>query len=332
MASKQPRDYPVIQKDLTGQTIIVTGCNVGLGLEAAKHFARMRPHKLIGTCRSEDKCAQAEQEIKKETGFDDVVCWPLELTSFASVKAFVDRFERETDGRLDVLLLNAGIVTFDYILTADGHESTVQVNHLSGALLSYLLLPALLRTGEKLGKPSRLAIVTSYVHDEVDFGSANFSTDMGIIEKLDSKEFSTKENMVARRYRESKLLNVIFARKLQSHLASGSPLIVNSVDPGFCVSRLRRTIDNGQFEELLQTARTTEEGSRQLILAAIGPRNGSEDPMRGAYVKDNEIREPHSWSSSDEGREVEERVWTETLRIASEVDKRVEAVVIELKL
>jgi retinol dehydrogenase 12 len=38
---------PVHHVDLTGQTVVVTGSNVGLGLEAAKHFARMNPANLI---------------------------------------------------------------------------------------------------------------------------------------------------------------------------------------------------------------------------------------------------------------------------------------------
>ena len=41
--------------DLKGQTVLVVGANVGLGLESAKHFARMSPKKLIITCRSTKK-------------------------------------------------------------------------------------------------------------------------------------------------------------------------------------------------------------------------------------------------------------------------------------
>ena len=44
---------PVLAADLSGKSVIVTGANTGLGLEAAKHFARMRPERLILACRSE---------------------------------------------------------------------------------------------------------------------------------------------------------------------------------------------------------------------------------------------------------------------------------------
>ncbi|KAF9560359.1 hypothetical protein CPC08DRAFT_636699 [Agrocybe pediades] len=45
----------VVTTDLTGKTVIVTGSNIGLGLETARHFARMKPGKLIVACRSKEK-------------------------------------------------------------------------------------------------------------------------------------------------------------------------------------------------------------------------------------------------------------------------------------
>ena len=35
--------HPVVHVDLAGKTVVVVGANVGLGFEAANHFASMNP-------------------------------------------------------------------------------------------------------------------------------------------------------------------------------------------------------------------------------------------------------------------------------------------------
>jgi FlaA1/EpsC-like NDP-sugar epimerase len=54
---------PVVTADLTGKTVVVTGANIGLGFEAAKHLARMNPKKLIIAVRSKEK---GEETVKGE--------------------------------------------------------------------------------------------------------------------------------------------------------------------------------------------------------------------------------------------------------------------------
>ncbi|TCD63916.1 hypothetical protein EIP91_004763 [Steccherinum ochraceum] len=315
------RNFPVLHADLTGRTVLVVGSNTGIGFEAAKHLARMNPKRLIGTCRSEEKCKKAEEEIREETGSTAVVCWPLELTSFASIKAFVDRLEQEGD-ELDIALLNAAVQHPDYGVTEDGFERCVQTNHLGGALLSYLLLPILLKTAERTERLVRLTIVASSVHGLVSFGTDKFPKDQGIIARLSGTEHSTPENMGIERYCETKLLNVLFARALQSHLPASSPIVVSLADPGLCKSNLIRNIDRGQFDERMKNARTSEEGSRQLILAALSEKGGV-DAWRGAFLSNNELTPPSAWVLSDEGKEAQERIWSETMDISSKADARV---------
>jgi len=52
---------PVEHADLTGKTVVVIGANVGLGFEAAMHFASMNPKRLVLGCRSKEKGQAAVQ-------------------------------------------------------------------------------------------------------------------------------------------------------------------------------------------------------------------------------------------------------------------------------
>ena len=110
------------------------------------------------------------------------------------------------------------------------------------------------------------------------------------------------------------VLNVFFVRELTKRLPANSPVIVTAVNPGYCKSQLRRYLPlplrilNSIVEVLL--ARTTEEGSRQLLWAAIGGA-GREFELRGAYVSKATLQEVSDYVLSDEreGTALQTRLW-----------------------
>lgn len=109
----------------------VTGSNTGLGLEAARHFAKLKCSRLILAVRSTDKGENAKRSILYSHGVDGqkttVEVWQLDMASFASVKAFAQRCERELS-RLDIALLNAGLTPNGFKSTQDGYEQRL-VSH-----------------------------------------------------------------------------------------------------------------------------------------------------------------------------------------------------------
>ena len=149
--------YPT--KKYTGQTIIVTGSNVGLGLEASRHFVRLDAAKVILAVRSLEKGEVAKESIEASTGRTGVVeVWQLDLSHYESVKDFAKRAQGLA--RLDVLVENAGIVTFKFSMM-DDDESTIKTNVVSPILHSLLLLPKLRETGAKFNTLPRYVNISS---------------------------------------------------------------------------------------------------------------------------------------------------------------------------
>ena len=113
--------YP--EKKHTGETIIVTGANSGLGFEAARHFTRLDAEKVILAVRSTEKGEAAKKSIEESTQRHGVVeVWPMDLCSYESVKQFAKRVEGLK--RLDAIVENAGKATRKYEVAED-NESTI---------------------------------------------------------------------------------------------------------------------------------------------------------------------------------------------------------------
>ena len=115
------------------------------------------------------------------------------------------------------------------------------------------------------------------------------------------------------------VLNVLFARAVQDRLQSITPLTVNAVNPGLCYSNLRRDprgVLERVFGVIMETclAWTSEQGSRQLIYAAVGELD-DEDHMKGAYVNHAAVVQPSDFVISEEGKAMQDNLWVSTSRL-----------------
>jgi retinol dehydrogenase 12 len=91
---RQWSPFPYPTASFTGQIIIVTGSNVGLGLEAARHFARLGASKVILAVRSIAKGEKAARSIHQFIGKQNVCeVWQVDMGNFDSIKEFVKRVE-----------------------------------------------------------------------------------------------------------------------------------------------------------------------------------------------------------------------------------------------
>ncbi|KAG5807343.1 hypothetical protein H9Q74_003488 [Fusarium xylarioides] len=139
----QLEHIPIPTTSFQGQTIIVTGSNTGLGLEAARHFVRLDAEIVILAVRSLERGEAAKASIEASTKRKNVVqVWQLEMDKYDSIKSFAARCNSLE--RLDVVVENAGILRNTYE-ESEGTEITIKVNVIGTFLLALNLFPILRR-------------------------------------------------------------------------------------------------------------------------------------------------------------------------------------------
>jgi NAD(P)-dependent dehydrogenase (short-subunit alcohol dehydrogenase family) len=94
--------------DLTGTSILITGCSSGFGRLGAEHYARLGA-KVFATMRNLPRDEADQLRDLANTENLDLTVIEIDVTSDAQVEAGVAQALAATDGKLDVLVNNAGI-------------------------------------------------------------------------------------------------------------------------------------------------------------------------------------------------------------------------------
>ncbi|KAA8643721.1 hypothetical protein EYZ11_012555 [Aspergillus tanneri] len=290
------------------QVVIVTGANVGLGLEAARSITRLGASKVILAVRNVVAGEAARKSIEESTGRRGTCeVWPLDLASYASVIAFGRRVDELS--RLDVVLANAAVAT-DRFQIAEDHELSITVNVISTVLLGLLVLPKMRDTvkrfpGNGTTKPKpHLTVVVSETHAFATF--PEWRQDR-ILAALDDEDNTS----MWERYPTSKLMEVLAIRELVSRVRDDA-VIINMVNPGLCHSQLTRNASWSMAVMKFFLARTTEVGSRTLV---AGVAAGSES--HGEYMSNGEVasQELSAFVRRDDGQTAQKKIWKELSEI-----------------
>lgn len=183
-----------------------------MGKATAADLAK-RGGKVYFACRSEKRAMQALNDVKEQTGSNELHFLQLDLSSFQSIKEFSKKFHK-LEPKLHILVNNAGSIWAGE-RTTDGNEMNMGTNYLGHFLLTNLLLDLL-----KAGAPSRVVVVSSTIHKIGSINKNDFNCDANFPGKF--KAFAN-----------SKLANILFAREFSKRL-EGSGVTANSLCPG-CV-------------------------------------------------------------------------------------------------
>lgn len=153
---------PSPNHDFTGQNIVITGGNTGLGLEAARHLLRLNVASITLGVRTLSKGYAAKQDLEQSTGrAGRVSVLQVDMENYESVKSFAASVSAIP--RVDAVILNAGKIAQDFYI-AEKDESTITVNVVSTMLLGLLLLPKLCASAQPHKQYPRMVFVASDRH------------------------------------------------------------------------------------------------------------------------------------------------------------------------
>jgi NAD(P)-dependent dehydrogenase (short-subunit alcohol dehydrogenase family) len=293
------------QRDLSGQTALVTGANSGLGLSIATSLAQQGATIYLA-CRNLDKGARAIDHIVSRVGENTrgkLQCWELDTSDLASVRRFATRWENEARGKkVDMLVHNAGIASpppHAPKTTPSGMDMVYVTNFLGSFLLTHLL-------EHHLSDDARVVLTSSTGHYAAA-GSLFASPSPSPVRTSVSAAHSVKQtlrrtiNRVAKllgvkmessssaAYALSKAQQVLFAHILQSRFSSqtSSKRTAHAFTPGFTSTPIfgkfdvtwRTWLSSPAFAVLKATEKwvavDTDEGSKTgAWLAAGGVKEG----------------------------------------------------------
>lgn len=268
--------YAQMTPDPDQKIALVTGSTSGLGREVAYRLSAM-DYFVIVHGRNQERGMEVVKQIQ-DSGIGGARFYAADLGSFDQVRRFAESVLNDFD-RLDVLINNAGIGSSPArrLVSDDGHELRLQVNHLSHFLLTHLLLPLL-----RDSSPARIINVSSGAQQAIDFDDVMLE-----------QNFSG-----GRAYAQSKLAQILFTIDLAERLEDAN-ILVNALHPATFMdtamvrrsgTRPRSTVGEGA------------DGVMQLVTEDIGSgnyfvRQRSVSANRQAY--DDEAR-AQLWKLSEE--------------------------------
>ncbi|KAK6086580.1 WW domain-containing oxidoreductase [Seiridium cupressi] len=247
---------------LAGRTVFITGANQGIGLETARALHIAGATVFLGV-RDLNRGQQAIDEIlasprsNKEAPLHLI---EIRLDSLDSVRSAAKNLLAQCS-KLNILILNAGVMTTPESKTKDGFETQFGTNHLGHFLLFQLLKPALLAAVTPEFN-SRVVVLSSMGHR---FGEVRF-------EDLNFEAPGSYEPWAA--YGQSKTANIYMASEIEKRFGSEG-LHALSVHPGSIPTNLSQYLDPSVMKGFMEDKSTSRfmssipQGAATSVYAAL---------------------------------------------------------------
>ncbi len=232
---------------MDGRTVVITGAGSGIGLIAARELARVGA-RVVAAVRDPAKARAALADVAGA-----VEIRPLDVSDLGSIRAFVDA----TEGPVDVLVNNAGVLDIPAQRTADGLDRQTATNYFGPFVLTNLLADRI---------TDRVVSVTSQLHRRAKL-------DLGDL------DWRARTYNPTQAYCDSKMALTLFSLELERRLtAAGSPVRSVLAHPGIATTALAAHSSANRINSLRFLLNDPEHGALPILYAA------TQDVPGNAYV------------------------------------------------
>ena len=259
--------------DLNEKIAIVTGGYSGIGLETTRELVATGAKVIIPAKRTEVAVQNLEGIVSKENIVE------MDLGNLNSVKKFTEDF-KESFGKLDLLINNAGIMACPETRIGNGWESQFAVNHIGHFLLTKELMDTMAENDSArfVSLSSSAHSLTGILWDDIHFQNNPYD-----------KWIAYGQSKTA-----SSLIAIEFHRRMFDKGVSGF-----SVHPGGILTPLQRHLqkeemvalgwmdENGSPSEMAKNFfKTTSQGASTTLWCATSP---SLNGIGGVFCEDCDI-------------------------------------------
>lgn len=254
-----------IDKNIIKPVVFMTGGTSGFGRINALELAVSGSHViLLARNKNKAKALLDEFQSNQNSSKGKITIIEGNLNSLASVETAINKIKTSFPV-IDYLVLNAGIMNFEYAETEDGLEETFQVNLVSPIYICHLLLPNL-----KKSKSAKIILTASGLHQ----GTINFDN---LFFKNNFSSFKV--------YRQSKLGVILMCRLLAKPL-NDLQIGIYSQHPGMVRTELGARANWLSRLIFYLLGSSAEKGSRTLSFLL---NSNKSDLHSGAYYSKKEV-------------------------------------------
>ena len=259
---------------------VITGTTHGIGRVTSRELARAG-RTVVMLCRDVPAAHTVRDEILRQLPQAAIHIVHCDLASLRSVRECAATVRRDYTP-IGLLINNAGMVSVQHRMSADGFELTFATNHLGPFLLTALLL-------DSLAPDARIVNVASRIHFRGRFEPETITNPQA--------RYSSQAA-----YAQSKLANVLHTFALARRL-SGSRICVNCLHPGVVATNLLprwlRLI-----KPLLSQVIDVERGARTSLYLALAAEVAG---VSGHYFDQHQNQQPAAPLAND--LQLQESLW-----------------------